>query len=175
MKIKALAVAATTLLLAGTAHAGIRQFQDGFENSPATEWTVVGHAGFDVNIGNARSGRNNAWLHAGGGASVQSYLSTEVHAGVNGPSTCTVQAYANALNGRSTEIDEVSVYDDTNTISRRVHMYLHPGSGYEPISIDDIKIDGYRKFKIMFRLQDSGRGHDGEWVRLDDLTVSCAY
>ncbi|MCP3802972.1 hypothetical protein NLX83_27230 [Allokutzneria sp. A3M-2-11 16] len=175
MKIKALALAATMLLLAGTAHAGVRQYQDGFENSPATKWRTVGHAGYDINTGNARTGQNNAWLHVGGGAGARAHLYTEVQTGVDGPSTCTVQIYAHPLNDRSKEVDEIAIYDNTNTVSRRVQPSLRPGSGYEPITIGGIQITGPRTLKIFVILQDDGRGHDGEWVRLDDFSVSCQY
>ncbi|GAA4020065.1 hypothetical protein GCM10022247_49930 [Allokutzneria multivorans] len=173
MKITALSLATTLLLFTGTAHAGVRQFQDGFEGSPATKWRAVNHAGFDYNIGNARTGQNNAWLHTGnslGNASVDINVAT----GTNGPSICTARIYANALNNRSTEIDRVVVTDSEGHLYTTMHASLHYGSGYEPITVD-VDIQGYKTLNFRYEIQDNNRGFDGEWVRLDDFTLQCAY
>ena len=175
MKIKALAVTATMLLLTGTAHAGVRQFQDGFEGSPTTKWRAVGHAGFDINTGNARTGQNNAWLHVNGDLPSNASVDISVQTGVNGPSTCTAQIYANALNNRSTEIEHITVSDSEGHVYAKMHAILHSGNGYEPITTGNIQIQGFKTLKFRFEIQDSHRGFDGEWVRLDDFTVSCVY
>ncbi|WP_086828587.1 hypothetical protein [Allokutzneria sp. NRRL B-24872] len=174
MKITAIALATALLLFTGTAHAGVRQFQDGFEGSPATKWRAINHAGFDINLGNARTGQNNAWLHTDR-ALGNPAVDIEVATGTNGPSTCTARVYANALNNRSTEIDRVVVSDSEGHLYTTMHAWLTYGSGYEPITVNNINIQGYKTLRVRYELQDNNRGFDGEWVRLDDFTLQCAY
>jgi len=169
---------AMTLLLAGTGIAGAsgRQFTDDFEVNPASAWHVQtlgsGNAGFDYNIGTARGGRGNGWLHSGYSASSASAEGIWVSTGNGGGSSCRALVYANPLNDRSREI-LVEVFNSRNeriTYAERPLAY----GGYQQVILD-FWLPGYDTVFVRYAIFDSGRGYDGEWVRLDDFGLTCTW
>lgn len=167
------------LLLAGTgvANAGVRQFQDGFEGNPGATWRTAtngsGNAGFDVNIGNARTGQNNGWLHSGYSQGSAAAEDVTVSTGSSGTSDCVAQVYVNPLNNRSTGIT-VAVYDTAGNRLSTVNRGL-TFTGYQAVQSNHFALSGYRTVVVRLLVIDSGRGADGEWLRLDDFTLSCFY
>ena len=63
-----------------------------------------------MNIGNARAGQNNGWLHSGYSQGSAAAADITVSTGSSGTSDCVAQVYANPLNNRSNEIT-IAVYD----------------------------------------------------------------
>jgi hypothetical protein len=169
---------AVTLALTGTgiAHASVSQIQDGFESNPGASWNIQtvgsGHAGFDYNIGpTPRSGRGNGWLHSGYSAGSAGALGTRGPSmGGGGLSHCTAQVYVNPLNNRSHEITVEAFTTSNARIASADRLLAYPG--YQPVTLD-FDIAGFQSVYVRYTLWDSGRGFDGEWVRLDDFTLSC--
>ncbi|MFS8102643.1 hypothetical protein LFM09_36500 [Lentzea alba] len=169
------------LLLAGvgTAQAGVRSFQDGFESNPAAKWTVQtiggGQAGFDYNINAGRSGQNNGWLHSGynAPAGTAAAMGVWVSTGTGGTSDCIAQIYVNPLNDRSTSVN-VEIFDSAGTKITGASRNL-TFTGYQAVQSDWFQLNGYRSVFARFMVVDKGRGHDGEWLRLDDFALHCYY
>ncbi|MGW9213237.1 hypothetical protein ACWGR4_40550 [Embleya sp. NPDC055664] len=169
------ALAALLITGTGTAHAGLRQYQDGFESNPSGKWIreTVGNAatGFDFGLNNARSGSNNGWLNAGtqGFAAEGIWVST----GDAGASDCAAQVFANPLNDRSREIT-VGVWDSSGNLIDNITRNLS-FTGYQRVQSNPFRLYGYQSVFVRFTVSDSGRGYDGEWVRLDDFTLTCTW
>ncbi|GAA1287948.1 hypothetical protein [Saccharothrix xinjiangensis] len=169
-------VGAVVLVLAGTgiAQASSRSFPEGFEWNPAGSWGVwvlgSGNGGFDYDNGTARSGRGNGWLHSGYRDSAAAAMGIWVPTGDSGRSDCVAHIYANPLNDRSREIT-VELF---NSAGARIHhgerALTYPG--YQPVALE-FSLVGFHSVYVRYLLQDSGRGHDGEWVRLDDFQLTC--
>ncbi|MDT7799429.1 MAG: hypothetical protein QOI78_2862 [Actinomycetota bacterium] len=169
---------AMTLLLAGAGIAGasLRDYPDDFEVNPASMWHVQtlgsGNAGFDYNIGTARGGRGNGWLHSGYSASSASAEGTWVSTGNGGGSSCRASVYANPLNDRSREI-LAEVFNSRNERIASAELPLAYG-GYQEVGVN-FWLPGYDTVFVRYALYDSGRGYDGEWVRLDDFLLRCTW
>lgn len=166
-----------TIAGAGIAEAGLRQFQEGFEANPAAVWHIQkygsGNAGYDYNNGGTpRSERGNGWLHSGYSAGGGAAEGIWVYTGSSGFSRCTAQMYVNPLNDRSREIT-VEAFNSANTriaYGERLLAY----AGYQAVTLD-FELWGYQRVYVRYALHDSGRGHDGEWARLDDFTLTCTW
>ncbi|MEC3979975.1 hypothetical protein [Amycolatopsis sp. H20-H5] len=171
------AAAGLVIAGAGVAHAGLRQYQDGFEDNPGAAWAITrtgsGEAGFDFGLGNARSARNNGWLHSGYSLASAATEEIRVPTGSGGRSDCVAQVYANPLNNRTTAI-EVYVYNSAGTLLTSSIRGLS-FTGYQAVQSNQFVLYGYQTVMVRFRLYDSGRGYDGEWLRLDDFTLTCSY
>jgi hypothetical protein len=165
-----------TLLLAGTgiAEARFGQLADGFEANPGALWHIEtlgsGQGGFDYDNGTQRSGRGNGWLHSGYSSSAAAAMGTWAYMGNGGISHCNAEVQVNPLNNRSQEIS-IEVRNSANGFVATGERYLaYPG--YQTISLA-FDLSGYQSIYVRYLLMDSGRGFDGEWVRLDDFVLTC--
>jgi len=78
--------------------------------------------------------------------------------------------YVNPLNDRSREITVEAFGSSNALIASGERLLAYPG--YQPVTLN-FDISGYQAVYVRYTLVDSGRGFDGEWVRLDDFTLSC--
>ncbi|MFB9687990.1 hypothetical protein [Amycolatopsis plumensis] len=167
---------ALTLLLAGTgiAEARFGQIADGFESNPGALWHIEtlgsGQGGFDYDNGTQRTGRGNGWLHSGYTSSAAAAMGLWAYMGNGGISHCRVQAQVNPLNDRSQEIVIEARESATGITNSGLRYLAYPG--YQEISLE-FDLAGYKSVYVRFLLTDSGRGFDGEWVRIDDFVFTC--
>jgi len=164
---------ATALVVAsaGVAHASLWAHQDGFELDPTTTWSIEhygnSNGGFDLGVGTARSGSNDAWLTAQDQFSAVGkpvhLTPAEFHA-----ATCSAQIYVKAVGPATLNVEVIEpaswTYIALNTVSLSGGGYTAVGVGpWTPGPVD-----------VYFRVSLLGNGGRSQ-VRVDDLQVSCAY
>ncbi|WP_410598757.1 hypothetical protein [Amycolatopsis sp. lyj-90] len=173
----ATALTLLTSLGTGTAHAGVMQFQDGFEVDPAAKWAIFGShspaGGFNINMpANARSGNNSGWLGAQpGGWSVQQI---EVRTGsVSGmPETnCAAAVWIQPLVIRQ-EV-AIEIWDLFGTMLYRKSAMYAGSQNYQQLYTDRWNLNG--RTSVLVRTVDYGTTGQGGTIRLDDLLFQCYF
>ncbi|MUN40449.1 hypothetical protein [Actinomadura litoris] len=166
--------AAISVVGAGTAHAGLMQFENGFEGDQSTSWESDsagdGSAGIEINSGNARTGANNGWVRGQfGGASEKTWVYTAGVPNVAGAG-CVAQIYVRPRL-RTTLVLEIWTPSGGKrySVDRTVD-----GGGWQRVYTDRWPLFGEQN--MQFRIVLHGSGDAGvNWVRLDDLVMQCYW
>jgi hypothetical protein len=172
-----------TMITTAAAQAGVQQWSDGFEGSaPWTSWYAWGlgnaSAGYDINKGFARTGQNNGWLWVGtqggeAGERITPPLSTFPYR-----SQCSAGVYAEPIwlspffNLVELQVATPNGQGGFNLIARQ-DLYLSAWWGYQPVVINNLNLSGYGTIYLQ-AIYRNFAGGAAQYVRLDDMTLSCS-
>lgn len=151
------------------AQAGGTQTSDGFEGNPSSRWAIVtggsAWAGFDINVGTARSGTNNAWIFVTNG---WAYHGLWVTTSAPSWSQCVAQFYFNASGGTFVGIEVWDPY--ANALS--LHYPFISGGSYQQVTTPWWNLNGRTTLFVKAII-----GSDGpaRFARIDDMTLHCWY
>ena len=174
----AVVVAMTVGTIAGTAGAAYADYwalSDGFELSPASTWRLetygVSSGGFELGQGTARSGRNNAWLRAT--TSFSAYgRNVRITPARYGPD-CSASAFIQTPGGASVNFEVIE--PSTWTYIRLTSVTpASTGSGWTLVSSGVWHPGREGGENVVIRVALLGDGYSNDWIRIDDLQVSCS-
>jgi hypothetical protein len=173
----------STMITTAAAQAGVQQWSDGFEGSaPWTNWYAwaIGNAsaGYDINKGFAHTGQNNGWLWVGAnggeaGERIGPPLSTFPYR-----SQCSAGVYATPIwlnpveNLVELQVETPNGQGGFNLIARQ-DAYLNSLFGYQPVVINNLNLSPYGTVDLQAIYRNLAGGA-AQYVRLDDMTLSCS-
>ena len=160
---------------AGVAHADYWALSDGFELNPTTTWTLETYGqsagGFELNAGTARSGRNNAWLRAT--TSFSAYGRNVRITPARYRPDCSASVYIQSPGGAALNFEIIDPAT-WNYIRLTSVTPASTGSGWTLVSsgVWHPGVEGGEN--VVVRVALLGDGYSNDWIRIDDLQVSCS-
>lgn len=166
--------ALSTVLVAtapGVAHAGLSQVSDGFEVNPVGAWLRAtggnASAGFDINQGTARSGRNNGWLFAVNGWAYEGFW-VPTNAAASQAAQCAAQFYVHSSGPAQVGIE---IWDAHAHLLSSTYPFVN-GNGYQEIHTNRWPLNRVNPVFVKVIIGSNGAA---KFVRVDDMTLQCSW